>query len=146
MLLKLAAMDVPWDDLYEAARAARLRAYAPYSHFQVGAALRTVDGRVFTGCNVENRTFGLTICAERVAVARAVEAGVSTFEALAVVTDTSPAAMPCGMCLETLSEFAEDMPILIANLAGERRMVTLRQIHPDPFRWPAELATEVGSR
>ena len=95
-----AAID--WDLLYEAARKARLKAYAPYSTFLVGAALLTESGEIIPGCNVENRSYGLCICAERTAIATAVAAGKKTFRAIAVVTDTSPPASPCGMCRETL--------------------------------------------
>ncbi|MEO1086024.1 MAG: cytidine deaminase [Acidobacteriota bacterium] len=87
-----------WDALFDAARAARERAYAPYSRFQVGAALLTGDGTLIPGCNVENRSFGLCICAERTAVSSAVAAGHREFVAVAVVTDTAPPAVPCGMC------------------------------------------------
>lgn len=128
-----------WEALYLAASDARLEAYAPYSKFLVGAALQASDGTIFTGCNVENRSFGLCICAERTAVAKAVSQGVREFVALAVVTDCSPAGLPCGMCLETLTEFAKDLPILAGNIAGEQRHVTLRQLHPSPFEWPDNL-------
>lgn len=128
-----------WDALYQAAYDVRLEAYAPYSKFLVGAALQTTDGTIFTGCNVENRSFGLCICAERTAVAKAVSQGVRKFSALAVVTDCSPAGMPCGMCLETLTEFAKDLPILAGNVDGERTMYSLRQLQPTPFEWPENL-------
>jgi len=126
-----------WQQLYEAAREARERAYAPYSNFQVGAALLGADGEIWSGCNVENRSFGLCICAERSAVTRAIAAGRRDFAAIAVVAEISPPALPCGMCLETLSEFASDLPILLANLDGERRETTLRELHPAPFQFPA---------
>jgi cytidine deaminase len=133
-----------WDALVEAAREARERAYAPYSRFQVGAALLTADGTVFTGCNVENRSFGLCICAERTAVARAVASGHREFRALAVVTDTAPPAMPCGMCRETLAEFARELPVLCANLADERVVYRLEDIFPAPFEWPENLSVQPG--
>lgn len=129
-----------WDTLYEHARQARERAYAPYSRFQVGAALQASDGRIFSGCNVENRSFGLCICAERNAVAQAVAEGCREFVALAVVTDCSPAALPCGMCRETLNEFARELPVLAANLDGDRKLLDLRELHPSPFEWPDNLA------
>ncbi len=129
-----------WDLLVEAAREARERAYAPYSRFQVGAALLTGDGTVFAGCNVENRSFGLCLCAERVAVASAIAAGHHELQAIAVVTDCSPPAVPCGLCLETFSEFSETLLILVANLAGERREYRLRELHPTPFVWPKTTA------
>ena len=128
-----------WDALYEAAKQARDRAYAPYSKFLVGAALLTEDGAIVGGCNVENRSFGLCICAERNAVAQAVANGHQKFQAIAVVTDCSPPGLPCGMCLETLTEFARDMPVMVANPAGERKHYKLRELHPSPFEWPDEL-------
>lgn len=132
---------IDWDALVEAATRVRERAWAPYSNFQVGAALLAADGSVTTGCNVENRTFGLTICAERSAVTRAVADGHLDFVAVAVVTDASPPAPPCGMCRDTLTEFAlrsasKDLEILSANLAGERRHYRLREIFPEPFEGP----------
>ncbi len=133
-----AAID--WDLLYETARDARLKAYAPYSTFLVGAALLTEDGEIVPGCNVENRSYGLCICAERTAVATAVAAGKKTFRAIAVVTDTSPPASPCGMCRETLTEFCDgDTPVLMADLDGERVIKPLRELHPDPFQWPENI-------
>ncbi len=133
-----------WQPLIDAARDARERSYSPYSRFKVGAALLmddgTPDGALFAGCNVENRSYGLCICGERNAVAQAVAAGYQTLRAVAVVTDTSPPALPCGMCLETLTEFAkDDIPVIATNLAGARVEVTLRQLHPFPFEWPEEL-------
>jgi len=140
--------EIDWEALTAAAREVRERAHAPYSRFRVGAALLAEDGRIYAGCNVENRSFGLTICAERTAVARMVAAGARRPRALVVITDTSPPAPPCGMCRETLTEFAavrtEDgtdrgLPILLVNLRGERREVTLAELFPDPFEWPTGL-------
>jgi cytidine deaminase len=128
-----------WEALLAAATAARERAHAPYSGFPVGAALLAEDGRIYSACNVENRSFGLALCAERAAVAQAVAAGAGRPVAAVVVADASPPARPCGMCLETLSEFAPDLPILLANPAGEREEVTLRRLLPQPFRWPETL-------
>ncbi|MEM6795133.1 MAG: cytidine deaminase [Acidobacteriota bacterium] len=129
-----------WDALLAVATAARERAYAPYSQFQVGAALLAESGEIFAGCNVENRSFGLCICAERTAVASAVAAGERSWRAVAVVTDTSPPALPCGMCRETLQELGgSDMEVLVANLAGESRAYRLGELHPAPFEWPPEL-------
>ncbi len=127
------------DALYQAALEARERAYAPFSRFQVGAALITADGSVFTGCNVENRSFGLTICAERTAVVSAVAAGHREIRAVAVVTDTDPPAVPCGMCLDTLSEFAANIPVLVGGLGEGRHIHRLRELHPNPFVWPEDL-------
>lgn len=103
-----------WDELLHKAWEARERAYAPYSRFAVGAALLTSDGRIFTGCNVENISYGLTICAERVAVGTAIAAGFHNFLGLAVVADTTTPVSPCGACRQVLSEFG-DFPILLAN-------------------------------
>ncbi len=123
-----------WNELLDAATEVRQRAYCPYSGFQVGSAISTADGTVFAGCNVEHRTFGLTVCAERVATFSAVARGHRGLEAVAVVTDTSPPSPPCGQCLEVLTEFGRpDLPILLANLAGERVEYALRDLLPHPF-------------
>lgn len=122
-----------WQPLVDAARAAQARAYAPYSHFPVGAALLADDGTVVAGCNVENSSFGLTICAERVALSTAVAMGLHHFRALVVASDGVPAAAPCGLCRQTLIEFADDMPILLVNRAGEQTEVSLAELVPRPF-------------
>ena len=122
-----------WEPLIAAALAVRERAYAPFSGFKVGAALLCEDGTVVTGCNVENRSYGLTICAERTAVTAAVAAGHRRFRAVAVVADGSPLTPPCGMCRETLQEFCDELPILMVNLRGERREASLRALFPEPF-------------
>lgn len=146
-----------WQPLIDAAHAARDRAHAPYSGFRVGAALwaeaddrsghdgaadtardqpgTIVSDCIVSGCNVENRSFGLTICAERSAVVQAVLRQLVHFRALVVVADLSPPAAPCGMCRETLAEFATDLPVLLVNLAGERRQTTLGSLFPDRFDW-----------
>lgn len=122
------------DDLLDAASDARQRAYAPYSRFLVGAALKTASGEVVTGCNVENASYGLSVCAERAAIIKAVSEGHDAFSTLAVITGTSPPAPPCGTCLQTLSEFAEDLEVVIANDAGERVRLSLQQLLPFRFR------------
>lgn len=132
------ATAIDWEPLIAAARSVRERAYAPYSRFRVGAALLAADGRIFAGCNVENRTFGLTVCAERSAVLQAVAAGAGPPVALAVVADASPKAPPCGMCRETLAEFADDLPILLVDSQGDREELRLAEIFPRPFVFPKE--------
>jgi len=125
-----------WEPLVEAALAARENAHAPYSGYRVGAALKDDRGRIFAGCNVENRIFGLTICAERTAMVSAVAAGATGFTALAVVTDSTPPAAPCGQCRESLAEFGVDLPVLIVNTDGERREMSLVELLPEPFSLP----------
>ena len=124
-------------ELIGLAREARARAYAPYSNFAVGAALLGASGRVYTGCNVENVSYGLTICAERVAVGRAVSEGEREFVAVAVVTQNG--ASPCGACRQVLSEFGPDMQVVIARAEGDEYEVYSlqellpRQIGPDIY-------------
>lgn len=119
------------DHLVALAARVRTAAYVPYSHFAVGAALRAEDGRVFTGCNVENASYGLTMCAERNAIAHAVAEGARRFDAVAVVTENG--VTPCGACRQVLAEFAPDMAVIIADDAGNRRTYTLRDLLPDGF-------------
>jgi cytidine deaminase len=107
------------EPLTTAAKAARLRAYSPYSNFQVGAALEAEDGTVFTGCNVENLSFGLTICAERVAFGTAVAAGYKQFRRLVVCSDSKEPVTPCGACRQVMAEFCDDLEVLSVNLKGD---------------------------
>ena len=123
----------PDDDLLDRALAARESAYAPYSGYRLGAAVRGVSGRVYTGCNVENASYGLTICAERVAVFQAIAAGERELTALALVADGPEPPTPCGACRQVLREFAADMPIHVANLAGARHTYRLADLLPDAF-------------
>ena len=128
-----------WEPLIESAHLARDRAYAPYSGFKVGAVVQTTDGKVFPGCNVENRSFGATICAERVAMGTAIAAGSTRLAAIVVITETAPPAAPCGLCLQFLTEFAGgDLPILLVNPQGERTEHRLRDLHPHPFEMPPQ--------
>jgi cytidine deaminase len=122
-------------DLIEAALASRQQAYARYSHFAVGAALLAADGRVFAACNVENASYGLTICAERAAVFAAVAAGQREFQALAVAS--AGGVTPCGACRQVLAEFAPDLPILLVDVdrPGEIVEANLRELLPAAFRF-----------
>ena len=108
------------------------RAYAPYSKFLVGAVLVGKDGRIFAGCNVENISFGLTICAERNAVFAAVAAGCREFEKIVIVADTEVPASPCGACRQVLAEFDPDLEIVLANFRGQTEMFRLSQLLPRP--------------
>lgn len=120
------------EDLIALALEARKKAYAPYSNFPVGAALLAQSGQVYTGCNVENASYGLSICAERVAVFKAVAAGERRFKAMAVVTETK--ATPCGACRQVLAEFGEDdLQIIVANPDGQMESLTLGQLLPAGF-------------
>lgn len=125
---------IDWDRLTEAAREARGGAYAPHSGYRVGAALLTAGGRVHTGANVENGLLGLSICAERVAVAVAVNAGDRDFRALAVATESDPPAAPCGLCRQTLVEFTRDLPVVCVNEASGRHETSLAELFPQAFR------------
>lgn len=119
--------------LIAAAARAREHAYVPYSRFKVGAALLTGSGRVFTGCNVENASFGATICAERTAAVKAVSEGERDFVALAVVTDLPRPASPCGICRQVLIEFNPSLPVVMANLQGEYRVERADSLLPLAF-------------
>lgn len=121
------------DALIEAARAVRAHAHAPYSHFAVGAALEAEDGRIFTGANIENATYGLTVCAERVAMFTAMAAGVRRFRRIAIVAGTETATPPCGACRQILWEFAGDLEIILANDTDETGRHQLSALFPLPF-------------
>ena len=121
------------DPLVIAARRARRNAVAPYSHFKVGAALETAGGVVITGCNVENATYGLTICAERVAMFAALAAGHRRFRRIAVVADTTAPTPPCGACRQILWEFGGDLEVILANLRREAGRHRLSDLLPMPF-------------
>ena len=120
------------DAMLEAARAVQRLAYAPYSGFRVGAALEGADGRVFVGCNVENASYGLTICAERAALVSAVAAGVRQFRRLVVVSDSDPPASPCGACRQMLAEFGVGLQVEAVGPAQANRWV-LSELLPDAF-------------
>jgi cytidine deaminase len=116
-----------------AAREARLRAIAPYSHFLVGAALVTADGAVITGCNVENASYGLTMCAERVALLKALSDGHRAFTLCVVVADTEKPTPPCGPCRQLLWEYCGDIPVVMANLTSVTAELQMRDLLPLPF-------------
>ena len=120
---------------FETAKAARAHAYAPYSHFPVGAAVRTRDGKTYGGCNVENASYGATVCAERGALLSAIaESGSREFDHLVVVTGVDPPAVPCALCLQVIGEFCDsDFPIHLAAEDGIRTTVTLGELLPHPF-------------
>lgn len=120
------------DKLIEAARAAQRRAYAPYSNFHVGAALESEDGTIYTGCNVENASYGLTICAERAAICAAVTAGARKFRRAVVVSDVDPPAAPCGACRQVLAEFGRELRIDGVGPAGTVSW-TIAQLLPAAF-------------
>jgi cytidine deaminase len=121
------------DPLLDAALAARQHAFAPYSKFQVGAAIEDSAGRIYTGCNVENATYGLTVCAERVAVFKAISEGVREFRRVAVAADTDSLTPPCGACRQILWEFCGDVEIVLVNPRGKIETYRMRDLFPKPF-------------
>ena len=122
-----------YDPLVAAAKLARENAHATFSNFKVGAALRAASGKVFGGCNVENATYGLTVCAERVAIFKAFSEGERRFDAIAVVTDTDKLTPPCGACRQLIWEFCGDVPVVMANLSGKVEVLQMRELFPRPF-------------
>lgn len=120
-------------ELIEAATEVRERAYAPYSKFRVGAAVRTKSGKIYTGCNVESASYGLTVCAERVAIWKAVSEGEKEFSEIAVVADTQELTPPCGVCRQILWEFCGDVPVIFANLKSDVEIVQMKELLPRAF-------------
>ena len=120
-------------ELIEAAREVREKAYAPYSNFKVGAAVRAKSGKIYTGCNVESASYGLTVCAERVAVWKAVSEGEKEFTNVAVVADTEELTPPCGVCRQIIWEFGGDIPITFSNLNGKVETVKMSELLPRAF-------------
>jgi cytidine deaminase len=122
-----------YDALIEVARQARQNAHAPFSNFRVGAALRAKSGRIYGGCNVENASYGLTCCAERVAIFKAVSEGEHDFDVIAVVTDTATLTPPCGACRQLIWEFCGDVPVVLSNLQGKIEYERSGTLLPRPF-------------
>ena len=123
----------PSAGLIRQAQRARARAVATFSGFKVGAALETARGKVYTGCNIENASYGLTLCAERVAVFKAVSEGERKFRRIVVMADTARLTPPCGSCRQILWEFCGDIEVVLTNLRGKTRTVRLSELLPDPF-------------
>jgi len=119
--------------LVETARQAREQARAKYSKFMVGSALLCDDGRVFTGCNIESSSYGLTICSERVALFKALSEGANNFTRIVVVADTDELTAPCGACRQLLWDYCGDLEIVLTNLAGKSKTLRLTQLFPEPF-------------
>ncbi len=115
------------------AKKARDNAYAPYSNFKVGAAVVTRSGKIFTGCNIENASYGLTICAERVAIFKAVSEGERDISSIVVVTDTNPPAAPCGACRQVMREFGKEIEVIMTNLEGDMIVKPLSELLPLDF-------------
>jgi cytidine deaminase len=122
-----------YDPLISTAKHARENACAKFSNFKVGAGLRATSGKVYGGCNVENATYGLTVCAERVAIFKAISEGERKFDAIAVVTDTDALTPPCGACRQLIWEFCGDVPVVMANLKGKVEVIRMRELFPKPF-------------
>jgi cytidine deaminase len=129
-------MGSEWSELVVAARRAADHAYAPYSHLRVGAALQGKSGRVYTGCNVENASFGLTICAERAVIFHAIAEGERDFTRLAIATPDAPPLAPCGACRQVLAEFARDLQIRSEGAGSALRDFTLADLLPHAFDLP----------
>lgn len=121
-------------ELMKAAREAREKAYVPYSRFKVGAALLTEDGQIYTGCNVENASYGLANCAERTAIFKAVSEGHRRFTAIAVIADTEGPCSPCGACRQVMSEFGGETKVFLTNLKGDVSETTVAELLPGAFR------------
>ncbi len=126
------------DELIAEARKARENAVAPFSKFKVGAALRTAAGKIYHGCNVENATYGLTVCAERVALLSALAAGERKFTSIAVITQSDEPSTPCGPCRQLMWEYCGDIDVALANLGGKRVDHKLSALFPFPFNFTLE--------
>lgn len=121
------------NELIAAAAEVRERAYAPYSDFKVGAAVETAEGNIYTGCNVESASYGLTVCAERVAIWKGISRGEKKFGRIAVVVDTEELTPPCGVCRQIIWEFCGDVPVILSNLHGKTETVMMSELLPRAF-------------
>ncbi len=126
-------MEISTQKLIESAIEAYQRAYAPFSNFKVGAALETEDGEIFLGCNIESASYGLTVCAERVAIWKAVSEGKTRFKRIAVVANTDELTPPCGACRQVIWEFCQDIPVIFANLNGKSEILQMKNLLPHAF-------------
>jgi cytidine deaminase len=126
-------MNHATEELVAAAKQARQNSYAPYSEFRVGAAIETDDGEIYTGCNVESASYGLTVCAERVAIWKAISEGKHKITNIAVVCDTKELTPPCGVCRQIIWEFGGNVPVTLANLNGGRETVEMKDLLPRAF-------------
>ncbi len=124
-------MDI--NELINKAKNAREHSYSPYSRFKVGAALKTKNGMVFTGCNIENSSYGLSICAEREAIFKAISAGERDLDIIAIVTDSEKLTTPCGACRQVMWEFSKNMTIVVANLKGDKKEFKIKELLAHPF-------------
>jgi len=127
-------LNKSFQKLINKAEEARLNAYAPYSKFTVGSAVMTKEGAIFTGCNIENASLGLSICAERVAIYKAVSSGYKSFKALAIIGDTEEPCTPCGACRQVMLEFSPDMEIIMTNLNQKIKITKAKELLPDIFQ------------
>lgn len=144
MIISIPPMDFPVQKLIAAARESLERAYAPYSRFRVGAALLTTEGNIYHGCNVENASYGLTCCAERVAIFKAVSDGERQFAAIAVISDSDEYCTPCGACRQVLAEFGGDMKVFLCNNKGEYQTRTVSQLLPGHFSLRPDAGAPAG--
>jgi len=126
-------MNISDDDLIKAATTVRENAYAPFSKFKVGSALLTDDGSIVVGCNVESASYGLTVCAERVAIWKSISIGKTKIKRIAVVADTEDLTPPCGVCRQIIWEFGGDIPVIFANLTGKVETVQMKDLLPRAF-------------
>ncbi|MCR4427893.1 MAG: cytidine deaminase [Caldiserica bacterium] len=126
-------MEINWENLINEAKRGMDFAYAPYSHYKVGAAVLAGSGKTYTGCNIENASFPLSMCAERVALFKAISEGEKELLALAVVANSSTISVPCGGCRQVIVEFAPEIPIALCNIEGKRKIVKARDLLPFPF-------------